>query len=296
MAAGAVSGAVLSSGDAGIAAGLLSGVAGGTTGNVAGYTANYLMTGEGSLGGFFNSAVTGFFTGEVGGAVSAGLGLSGFNDFGNTGAEVAGSALAGGVGSAMNGGSFLAGMKGGALMGLSSALLTSTANIIIDNGDYDGTILENGSQLREGDIVVMGRDGSPESAAISWLSGEDYTHTAYVDKDLQTGKLFFREATSAGEEVKTEIKNYDGRRYKIIGNKLASRPYVKRNNGWGILGRNVYGADFWNGYNLVETNCTSQATRWTGMRYTNNPGVLARYMGAVAPRYYNSLSLQRFAW
>ena len=295
---GAASGAA--GGAAGFAAGgggaIASGIAGGAAGSATSYVGNGLYTGDMSFGEGFRQTMIGGFSGAIGGGVSYGVGTSGVNILGNTSAEILGSAVAGGFGTLANGGNFWDGFGNGALLGLSSALLSSTANILVDEGDYDGVISENGSQFREGDIVVMGRDGSPESATISWLSGEDYTHTAYVDKDVNTGKLFFREATSAGEEIYTELNTYNNRRYKVIGNKLASRPYVKRNNGWGILGRNDYGSDFWNGYNLVETNCTSQATRWTGLRYTNNPGVLARYMGAVAPRYYNGLSLQRFAW
>lgn len=35
---------------------------------------------------------------------------------------------------------------------------------------------------------------------------------------------------------------------------------------------------------------------WTGLRHTNNPGILARYMGAARMPYYNNLSLQGILW
>ena len=189
------------------------------------------------------------------------------------------------------------GFSNGALMSTVSAFLNTAINKVVDAGSYDGAIPESETgNLREGDLVVFEADNSLESRLISWLTGEDYTHTAYVERSLENGELVFREATSAGEEVETVINAYQHRRYKVVGNKMAFRPIVRNYNGLGILGRNKGISDFWNGYNLITTNCTSQVTRWTGLRYTNNPGVFARYMGAASMPYYNNLSLQSMLW
>ena len=104
------------------------------------------------------------------------------------------------------------------------------------------------------------------------MTGESYTHAALIDMD-EKGDLAVREATSKGSEHYTGLSDYGNRRYKILGNASSVTPFKKGENGFGLLGART------GTYNLVETNCTSQVTRWTGMRYVNNPGVLARRMG-----------------
>ena len=113
----------------------------------------------------------------------------------------------------------------------------------------------------------------------------DFTHAAYVEKNPENkNELIFREATNLGKEHHTQFKEYKGRRFKILGNRPA-KPYVKSTTGLGP-----------GGYTLVPTNCTTQVTDWTGIRHTNLPGNLARYMGGADVRYHNSFSLSRYAW
>ena len=276
-----------------IDAAVASGLASGTASSATSYIGNGLFTRQMSWG----EGIRDVAFGALSGVATANLGMNGGFILAKNGAEILGGATFGGLGSMMHGGSFWDGFGNGALMSTASAFLNTAINKIVDAGSYDGAIPEDGTgNLREGDLVVFESDGSVPATIISWLTGEDYTHTAYVDRDLKNNELFFREATNAGEEIETPIKHYEGRRYKVVGNKMALRPSIPNPNGLGILGRNNGISNFWNGYNLITTNCTSQATRWTGLRYTNNPGVFARYMGAARMPYYNNLSLQSMLW
>lgn len=83
-----------------------------------------------------------------------------------------------------------------------------------------------------------------------------------------------REASNVGSEHQTELKHYKGRRFKVVGNNPNYTVYREGKNGFSLIGGAPTGQ-----YNLFETNCTSQVTRWTGMSYINNPGVLARRLG-----------------
>lgn len=291
--AAAAYGAAYGSMDAAVASGLASGAASSATS----YVGNGLFTGQMSWGEGIRDVMFGAFSGVA----TASLGMNGYNILGKNGAEILGGATFGGIGSMIHGGGFWDGFGNGALMSAASAFLNTAIDKVLDAGSYDGAIPEDGSgNLREGDLVVFESDGSVPATIISWLTGEDYTHTAYVERgskgDVFEDELFFREATNEGEEIGTSINHYKGRRFKVIGNKMASRSIIRNENGMGILGRNKGLSNFWNGYNLFTTNCTSQATRWTGLRYTNNPGVLARYMGAARMPYYNNLSLQSMLW
>ncbi len=268
-----------------IDAAVASGLASGTASSATSYIGNGLFTGDMSFG----EGVRDIAFGALSGVATASYGMNGYNllSWAKNGTEILGGATFGGLGSMMHGGSFWDGFGNGALMSTASAFLNTAINKVVDAGSYDGAIPENGTgSFREGDLVVFEVDKSHlGSKAISWLTGEDYTHVAYVDKDLDTGELFFREATGEGQELRTSISSegYIGRRYKVIGNRkaLPYMPFVE----------NVKG-----GYNLFTRNCTTQATRWTGIRHTNNPGILARYMGAASMPYYNNLSLQHILW
>lgn len=225
-----------------------------------------------------------------------GFDATGINILGRTGAEVAGGAAGGAFTAFVNGEDVLNGLGYGALNSLHSALWTSTVNMVYDGASYDGSDISTDNAVKYGDVVVFGRDGSLTSGVLSWLTGESYTHAALVDRD--DDRLFIRESNNRGEEVKTLLtaKEYTGRPYKILGNRTPLRNFKPNGNGYGILGRNLHGSDMWNGYNLVETNCTSQVTRWTGMRYVNNPGTLARTMGGAPYSYMHSTSLQGVLW
>ncbi|WP_173467791.1 RHS repeat-associated core domain-containing protein [Fibrobacter succinogenes] len=272
----------------------VSGSIGGAAGNITGYYMQY-----GAKGSLLEALATmgkGAVSGLAGGYASGQMGTNGWNILGNTGSEIVGSSIAGGVGDAMGGGNFWDGMKSGALLGASSALLTSFLHLPQSNsngGNYDGAVPESGmipedgssTVLQDGDIVVMEKDGSLSSSLIAWFTGEDFTHAAYVEKNPENkNELIFREATNLGKEHQNQFKVYKGRRFKILGNRPA-KPYVKSTTGLGP-----------GGYTLVPTNCTTQVTDWTGIRHTNLPGNLARYMGGADVRYHNSFSLSRYAW
>lgn len=284
----------------GATAGLGSAVSG-SIGSMAGNSAGYLMdiaVNDRSFSplDFGGGALKGAVSGLAGGYASGQMGMNGWNILGNTGSEIVGSSIAGGVGDAMGGGDFWEGFKSGALLGTSSALLTSFLHLPQSNsngGKYDGAVPESGmipedgspTLLQDGDIVVMEKDGSISSSLIAWITGEDFTHAAYVEKNPKNkNELVFREATNVGKEYHTPFKAYKGRRFKILGNSPA-KPYAESMTGLGP-----------GGYTLVPTNCTTQVTDWTGIRRTNLPGTLARYMGGADVRYHNSFSLQRFAW
>ena len=293
IAVGAAAGAAGSA--AGIAAGgaaaaygsidaaVASGLASGTASSATSYIGNGLFTGQMSWG----EGIRDIAFGALSGVATSSFGMNGYNLWAKNGAEIIAGSFLGGLGSMMHGGNFLDGLRGGALMSTISAFLNTAINKAVDAGSYDGAISKDGiAGLQEGDILVFEVDRSSfGSEAISWLTGEDYTHAAYVDKNLKTGELFFREATKVGQEIKTSINSddYIGRRYKVIGNAkaLPYMPYEKNMEG---------------GYRLFSNNCTTKATRWTGLRHTNNPGILARYMGAARMPYYNNLSLQHILW
>ncbi len=266
-----------------IDAAVASGLASGTASSATSYIGNGLFTGDMSWG----EGVRDIAFGALSGVATSSFGMNGYNLWAKNGAEIIAGSFLGGLGSMMHGGSFLDGLRGGALMSTTSAFLNTAINKVVDAGSYDGAISKDGiAGLQEGDILVFEVDRSSfGSEAISWLTGEDYTHAAYVDKDLKTGELFFREATQVGQEIKTSINSddYIERRYKVIGNAkaLPYMPYEKNMEG---------------GYRLFSNNCTTKVTRWTGLRHTNNPGILARYMGAASMPYYNNLSLQHIIW
>jgi len=268
-----------------IDAAVASGLASGTASSATSYIGNGLFTGQMSWG----EGIRDVAFGALSGVATASYGMNGYNllSWAKNGTEILAGSVFAGLGSVIHGGTFLEGMREGALMFTASAFLNTAINKVFDAGRFDGAISKEGNEgFREGDLVVFEVDKSDlGSKAISWLTGEDYTHVAYVDKDLDTGELFFREATGEGQELRTSISSegYIGRRYKVIGNRkaLPYMPFVE----------NVKG-----GYNLFTRNCTTQATRWTGIRHTNNPGILARYMGAASMPYYNNLSLQHIIW
>ena len=137
--------------------------------------------------------------------------------------------------------------------------------------EYDGKGL-GGAKLQRGDIVGWGPDGSVVSGGILAVTGEDFSHVGVVDEE--NGGLFIREATGEGKQIRTEltVNKYQDRPYKVYGNRRIVQPYVEQKYG----------------YNLVETNCTSQATRWTGMSYANNPGILYRRMNGITSFYTSS--------
>ena len=169
-------------------------------------------------------------------------------------------------------------------MSIVSSIVSGVAYGALTNGNdlCDGNDLSK-ANLKKGDIIGWGSDGSGVSRGILGASGEDFSHVGVVDEDAD-GNLFIREATGEGKQVPTRLsaERYQNRPYKIYGNRQITQPFVNQRTGFGV-----------NGYNLVETNCTSQATRWTGMNYTNNPGVLYRQMNGITP-FYTSSTLQGY--
>ena len=275
--AGAASGGV-GSAVSGSIGGVGGAIAGGASGGATSGTINYLgnsVTGNSSVDGM--GLWTAFWQGAVGGAVSGGVGAymgnAGWNLLGNRGAEIFVSGLGSGVGFELNGDDFWDGFAQGAVLGLASSILT---DLMSPDFEYDGKGL-GGAKLQRGDIVGWGPDGSVVSGGILAVTGEDFSHVGVVDEE--NGGLFIREATGEGKQIRTEltVNKYQDRPYKVYGNRRIVQPYVEQKYG----------------YNLVETNCTSQATRWTGMSYTNNPGILYRRMNGITP-FYTSSTLQGY--
>ncbi len=280
MAQGAAMGAVAGAASGGVGSavsGAIGGVggaiAGGASGGATSGTINYLgnsVTGNGSVDGM--GLWTAFWQGAFGGAVSGGVGAymgnASWNLLGNRGAEIFASGLGSGIGSKLNGNSFWDGFAQGAVLGLASSVLTG---LISPDFEYDGNNLGE-AKLQKGDIVGWGPDGSVVSGGILAVTGEDFSHVGVVDEDAEG--LFIREATGEGKQIRTEltVNKYQDRPYKVYGNRRIAQPYVEQKYG----------------YNLVETNCTSQATRWTGMSYANNPGILYRRMNGITPFYRSS--------
>lgn len=270
--AGAASGGV-GSAVSGAIGGVGGAIAGGASGGATSGTINYLgnsVTGNGSVDGM--GLWTAFWQGSVSGAISGGVGAylgdAGWNLLGNRGAEIFASGLGSGIGSKLNGNSFWDGFAQGAVLGLASSVLTG---LISPDFEYDGNNLGE-AKLQKGDIIGWGSDGSPVSGSIIAVTGEDFSHVGVVDEDAEG--LFIREATGEGKQVRAKltVNKYQDRPYKVYGNRRIVQPYVEQKYG----------------YNLVETNCTSQATRWTGMSYANNPGILYRRMNGITPFYSSS--------
>jgi len=199
--------------------------------------------------------------------------------------EAASEAVGGGALTILDGGDswpdFGSGFLQGVVMSIVSSIVSGVAyGALIDGNDlYDGNDLSK-ANLQKGDIIGWGSDGSGVSRGILAASGEDFSHVGVVDEDADG--FFIREATGEGKQIRTEISKYSNRPYKIYGNRQITQPFVEERTGFGFKG-----------YNLVETNCTSQATRWTGMDYTNNPGVLYRQMNGITP-FYTSSTLQGY--
>ncbi len=265
----AVSGAV-----GGVGGAFAGGASGGATSGTVSYIGN-AMIGNGSADGM--GLWTAFWQGAVGGAVSGGVGAymgnAGWNLLGNRGAEIFASGLGSGIGSRLNGDSFWNGFTQGAVLGLASSVLTG---LIAPDFEYDGNNLGE-AKLQRGDVIGWGPDGSIVSGGILAVTGEDFSHVGIVDEGADG--LFIREASGEGKQIETKLIDgrYQNRPYKVYGNRRIIQPFVEQ----------------YYGYNLVETNCTSQATRWTGMSYTNNPGVLYRRMNNITP-FYTSSTWQRY--
>ena len=276
VAGGTVVGALAGAASGGVGSavsGSIGGVGGAIAGGATSGTINYLgnsVTGNSSVDGM--GLWTAFWQGAVGGAVSGGVGAymgnAGWNLLGNRGAEIFASGLGSGVGFELNGDDFWDGFAQGAVLGLASSILT---DLMSPDFEYDGKGL-GGAKLQRGDIVGWGPDGSVVSGGILAVTGEDFSHVGVVDEE--NGGLFIREATGEGKQIRTEltVNKYQDRPYKVYGNRRIVQPYVEQKYG----------------YNLVETNCTSQATRWTGMSYANNPGILYRRMNGITPFYTSS--------
>jgi RHS repeat-associated protein len=181
-------------------------------------------------------------------------------------------AVAGGIGSKLNGGSFWGGFVMGAGMGLASSALSSglTPSMEFDGNNIAEYAKNNG--LQEGDIIGFDSDGSAISNTIKHGSGEDITHVGIIERDA-SGALVIREAIGSHESIQTNLSEYsnESRNFKVLGNRSITQQYNYAEGG----------------YNLVETNCTSQVTRWTGQGFINNPGVLYRNMNGIQS-YYNS--------
>jgi len=242
-----------------------------------GYVNNSVATGEDMDGsGLGNAIWKGGVAGAISGGVGSYMGDAGWNLLGSRGAEIISGGLGGGVGSKLNGDGFWVGFAQGAAIGMASSMLTEA---ISPDFEYDGTDLTK-AELKNGDVIGWGSDGSGVSRGIIGASGEDFSHVGIVDEDADG--FFIREATGEGKQIRTEISKYSNRPYKIYGNRQITQPFVEQRTGFGFKG-----------YNLVETNCTSQATRWTGMNYTNNPGVLYRQMNGITP-FYTSSTLQGY--
>ncbi len=276
-AAGAASGGVgsaVSGAVGGVGGAFAGGASGGATSGTVSYIGN-AMIGNGSTDGM--GLWTAFWQGAVGGAVSGGVGAymgnAGWNLLGNRGAEIFASGLGSGIGSRLNGDSFWNGFTQGAVLGLASSVLTG---LIAPDFEYDGNNLGE-AKLQRGDVIGWGPDGSIVSGGILAVTGEDFSHVGIVDEEADG--LFIREATGEGKQVKAKLIDgrYQNRPYKVYGNRRIVQPFVEQ----------------YYGYNLVETNCTSQVTRWTGMSYTNNPGVLYRRMNNITP-FYTSSTWQRY--
>jgi hypothetical protein len=253
--------------------GVTMGTTAGAVGGAAGYTLNSQVNGGTWYADqMMGSATTGAFSGAAGGATGAYLGSGSYNInlLGNTGASFLSGGVSNGVGNMMGGGSFSSGFWRGGLTSLAGSTLTSVLTPRAA-GTYDGNNLSK-ANLNKGDVIAFGRDGTGISEFIADATGEDYSHIGVIDSDK--GVLFVREAIGAGKEIKTPLSRYSNRPFKMIGTETLITAFHTQ------LG----------GYNGFETNCTSQATRWTGQGYINNPGVLARNMMGQSS-YYNSPSI-----
>ncbi|MCQ2124831.1 MAG: RHS repeat-associated core domain-containing protein [Fibrobacter sp.] len=303
---GAVSGAV--AGAAGAAVGgfaasyaalgteaALGSVVGGMASSAAGYTSAHLLTDGYKFGNFdgaeiIQSTLEGGAEALIDAGVGYALDATGVNIMGKNGNKILGGAMSSGIMSYLKGDGFWNGFGQGALSSSVSTLMSSSLRVMfdVDPAEYElkDIVDDEGSpNVRDGDIIVFERQkGDFVSTLLAILTGESYTHAALVE-DKNKGKagekqeLVIREATSTGSEHQTGLKDYKGRRFKVVGNNPNYTAYKAGKNGFSLIGGAPTGQ-----YNLFETNCTSQVSRWTGMNYVNNPGVLARRMGFTA--YY----------
>ena len=83
-------------------------------------------------------------------------------------------------------------------MSIVSSIVSGVAYGALTNGNdlYDGNDLSK-ANLKKGDIIGWGSDGSGVSRGILGASGEDFSHVGVVDEDAD-GNLFIREATGEG--------------------------------------------------------------------------------------------------
>jgi hypothetical protein len=272
-------------------------IAGGTIGSGAGsgtgYLANGVMTGQDmNLGDFAKTTMDGAASGLIGSSVAIGVDASGINILGSVGSEALGNA-AGNTYTAMSNGKrgddLWTAFGYGAAMGASSAALSNVVNIAVNYDNlYDGTDIEYA--VKEGDVIGFGFDANTGfwdkiiSGLIMLVTGSPYSHMAVVDADQQ-GNRFVREANNTGSDVAVEWaelqdlkvgRNYKNRPYKVLARGQTFRVRYNKGNS--------------ENYNLFLRNCTTQASKWLGMPFVNNPGTFANNITGNVP-YYNSFSI-----